>query len=186
MKTLTVALTILALSCVASATPVQYIGHRSTNDGSVFVGPYTLLVDGQLMLGTCLSRGIAVASGWQADVVAPADFDGPTEILYLQAEWLNLQFDLFPTQTVGIHHGIWNLFGSSYTDGAPWVALASANYGSVDPNSFRVLVPRQAGASQTFLIDNSAPEAGTLLLTGIGLLLLAKSKVRALLGRGRG
>jgi hypothetical protein len=194
MRKLRNALLILALAVVvAGASPlpvtqtqtvdVQFINAGSgVNDGTAYVGPYTLRVDGVETPGTCVSWDLRVAPPWEwtADVYLATDFPALLAEDYMAAWWLDLQFAVHQdgATTVAIHHGIWDLFGADYSDGWQWAALARVNYQLVDPNTFRVLVPVREEYTQTFMVpvESGVPEPVTWMLVGIGLVLAGMAR----------
>lgn len=186
MKTIAVA-AFLIMASVLSAATVVFVNAGSGNsgnglsNGSYYVGPYNLLVDGVPEQGTCISWNLEVGPPftWQANVVDAFSFADSTVIL--QSEWLNLQFATRP-DWIQIHQAIWDLFGASYSDSATLNLLAAArtpaNFMSVDPASFGVLVPIPSDLTQSFLVPTSTPEPGTagLLFLGVVGVILGRIK----------
>lgn len=161
-----------ALSCSASSI-IFYLGP---------VGPYgpdNLLIDDVHVLGTCINRELPVTATWQADLLTISDIPVIEQKTYLEAAWLNQQFAL-STDWAGIHGGIYNLFGSFFAEGAPWVALAEANYGTVDPKSFYILVATPLRIVQTFIVlpEEEVPEPASYAMVLIGLILACAFHVR--------
>jgi hypothetical protein len=183
MKTLTRILLFLTVATAISfGSTVQFTGPSTgTNNGSSYVGPYNLVVDGTSIEGTCITYDIEIVDGetWSATIDSLSDFSLSDQTLYLEAEYLNLQFP-FSTDWVGIHQAIWDIFEpGTFTDQdtTSWLNLAETNYSSVNPNSFSVLVPVPVSAAQTFLIPT--PETNSLsMFFGGSLILLGLGKLR--------
>jgi|ERR1035441_3718161 hypothetical protein len=167
MKTVLMMLMAVAL---ASASTVTFLGTSGANNGSVFVGPYSLIEDDLYISGTCISFDLHVGPPWtwQAEREYIGSFSGPMRTELLEAEWLNQQF-ASNSDWAGIQQAIWTLFGAGYSDPdtLSWVARSEANWGSVDPNSFYVLVPVTLDETQSYLVD--VPEPGMFWLIGGGL-----------------
>lgn len=170
---------ILAATLLCSASTIQFLGpNTGANNGSVYVGPYDLTFNGIPILGTCVTFDIEITDGetWNATVDTITDFSASNQTLYLEAEYLNQQFNVSPDWS-GIHQAIWDIFETGiYTDSDTlnWLTSAETHYSSVNPISFEVLVPDPVDAAQTFLI--ASPEPFTFILIGSGLLLLGFSK----------
>jgi hypothetical protein len=154
---------------ISSAASIIYLGP---------VGPYgpdNLLVDGIPELGTCVNIDLPILPTWVADLVPISALPLADQKTYLEAEWLNEQFAK-DSDWMGIHHGIWNLFSTNFADGQPWDILAAANYTSVDPKSFAILIPDPRYVVQVLLIQfpsNEAPEPATGMMIAIGVILVA-------------
>jgi hypothetical protein len=167
-----------ALSSSAS-TVIVYVGSVGP------YGPVNLLVDQVNAVGVCINRDVPITETWQADLLTLNDIPVSDQKTYLEAAWLNQQFGL-STDWEGIHEGIWNLFGSYRPEGTPWVALAEANYATVDPASFYILVATPLRSVQTFIValpDEESPEPATYATMLIGLVLGCALHVRILSSR---
>ena len=169
--------TLLALLLFAAALPAATVEMGFTgamtgiNDGSYYVGPYNLTIDGVPTTGVCITWDLEVGPPylWIADLQPVSAFAPAEQTALLEADWLALQFTPSDeAQWVSIHHAIWDLFGASYTDTGTWLALAAADYGSVNPNSFLVAVPTP-DITQSFLIQTPEPR---LCWIGLGFLVL--------------
>jgi hypothetical protein len=101
---------------------------------------------------------------------------------YQKAAWLTTQFAIQSTSAWGgIHSAIWNLFtyGAPNAFGTaaaqPWLALAAANYRSIDLSEWSVLTDNRTfngytGVQEFLTHTTVTPEPGVILLLGTGLL----------------
>ena len=168
---------------------------------NIWIGPYVLndVTTGTTVDATCIDDSIMNPPNsqnpndtWNADLVAPVSY-GLVSLKQLQeAEYLNLQFSgsLTTQQTLDLHEAIWDiiafptlqvngsLLSESVTFDDPAIVTnldsAFANYGSVNSNSFSVLVANPGGSAQDFLVNEASPspEPLTLAFVGAGLLAL--------------
>jgi hypothetical protein len=126
------------------ASTIQFISAGPQNNGVEYVGPYSLTIDGIPVLADCVSPSLPVAPPytWQADLVPIVDYTGSAETTLLEQQWLNTQFAV-NSDWVGIQQAIWYLSGADYSDSDTlgWIALAQANYGSVNTAAVTVIVP---------------------------------------------
>ena len=168
-KTILVLLTMsaLALANPVSVTFVDPPTGVEINNGSVYVGPHALTIDGLLVLGTNIS--------WDLELEPPYTWDAgetplPNTQPFLSIAWLDLQFSS-SSDWAGIQDAIWDESGASYADAntLSWLASANdpANYGSVNRWGFEILQPDIAGYIPSFIIQS--PEPATFLLIGMGL-----------------
>jgi hypothetical protein len=152
---------------------------------TLFPGPINLLLDGQPVLGTCISPDLYVIDSWEVNVLKLTDFPADQRTSLLEAGWLSKQFAV-NSDWRGIHSAIWDVFGTSLPAGDPWLPLAAANYNTIDPNSISilvpVLVPSQIPTIQSFVItyDPDSPEPATYLLIASGLILIRRLRKASL------
>lgn len=109
------------------------------------------------------------------------------QTLYEEAAWLVSQFGSHHGDYVSLQYALWDLMtpGSEPTsysnaDGitvAQWLALASANYGQVNPNNFEIITNvgplAYTGQVQEFVTPVATPEPASLLLLLVGVFVLA-------------
>lgn len=188
-------LALFAVLCVAfpvHAATVTYLGSDGLTDGSHYVGPYRLRIDGVDHLALCYDFAHTVFPNqtWQADLhefgnlsqAYYASLPGAADQYQMEA-WL---FDqLLNTKSsadrIAIQHAAWSLFSSTAPNkgAAPWLAAAAASLAAGSPGldlaTFRV-VNSVAGASsqvQGFLVSgypgSPVPEPVTMGLAGAAL-----------------
>lgn len=176
---------LVAVGMQASVVATFVDGGVGVSNGTALVGPYDLTADGQTIQGVCISFDLEVGPPyvWTADWFSGASFTQPQLGKLEEADWLVLQFGTQPTNAwVGIHQAIWDIFGASFFDAdtISWLAAAEINGGSVDPNSFRVLVPTVPNFTQSFIVQNTiakpTPEPAEAALVAIVLLLLIRAR----------
>jgi hypothetical protein len=174
-------LLLLVATFLCSAATIQFLGPSTgVNDGTDYVGPYNLLVDGNPVEGFCINFNIQVGPPytWDGSVENISIFTDPMVSSLLEAEYLSHQFSVSPTSDwPGIHHAIWNLFGANYPDASGWLTDASVNYGTLDLNSFSIIVPNVPGYAQSFIIPPTPEPASGLLMLG-GMILVVAGKLR--------
>jgi hypothetical protein len=108
---------------------------------------------------------------------------------YEEAAWLVSQFATNPGDLVNLQYALWDIMnpgarGNGNLDVQGWLALAAANYTSINPYNFDIITncnPTLQGPGQVQEFIIQTPEPGTLALLICGLLALA---VR-LFNRGR-
>jgi hypothetical protein len=186
----------------ASVVQVQFLSAPSgVTDGSDYVLPYAITVNGTTMAAVCYDIFDNVVAGqtWYADELtiaeaANSDFfgDSPDDLSkYQEVGWLSLQTYATTAEQIDLQHLIWNVF-SDGPNGQPYMvdqspdgysaALASAKASGYDgfdfsPVAFLVPVDSIAGNApgQAFVIDppsSNTPEPGTVGTLGAGLLIV--------------
>ncbi len=149
-----------AATLPGAAATIDFVGPLTqVNDGSYYVLPYQVTIDGVYQQVTCFDILDNVNDGdiWQAGILtlpqaAASGFFTGSDVLagYERAAWLSVQSYSTPDQQVGLQHAIWNIFGStaetpdslSYEAAAD--AAAASNYAGFDFSQFRFI--QQAGA----------------------------------------
>jgi hypothetical protein len=185
----------LAITSVAGASTIQFIGTPTgVNDGSFFVLPYEVTIDGVPQLVTCYDLVDEASSGqvWQADLLTLNQaavfgyFSGSAQSLanYERVAWLDTQTYNTTTEQIGLQYAIWNVFGTapqtteSLAYEAAATAAAAGGYAGFDFSGFRFIevpggVPGQPGTVQALVYNSPVPEPGGMVLGGLGALLLA-------------
>jgi hypothetical protein len=173
MKLFQVFFLLTAASCFAAS--IQFTGPSTgSNNGSSYVGPYNLLINGLPTEGMCVTYSIEISSGesWTANIDTLSSFSLPDQKLYLEEFYLDTQFNI-STDWVGIQQAAWDIFNpGTFTDPDTnyWLTKAQINYVTVNPNLFLVVVPIPTDAAQTFIIPS--PEPISLFLFGSGLIFI--------------
>lgn len=167
-------LLLLVITALAFSNPltVVYTGNQGVTNGSSYVGPYGVTIDGDPTSAICIDNGVQIPASktWTA-VLVPL----PELPEYQQAAFLA---ELFKTEAktgwAGIHNAIWQLFGGPVVaNAAPWLALS---VGKSPTGNWSLLVPTVERASQRMLVETPVPEPGTwlLMLAGFGLIMLSR------------
>ena len=155
-------------------------------DTPVYVGPYTLSVNGQNMPALCLDFAIRSAGGdtWSAYVtpVGSSDLSGTYSPTYGQeyAEeaYIYSQIVMPGADRAGLQVAAWDIMSygitnSSYTNQIAdnsYIDAALANYGTFNVSGYSIVSDTTPDAEQEFLI--ATPEPASLMLIGLGALLV--------------
>jgi hypothetical protein len=196
----------MALSAEASTVSVTFLGaDTGVNNGTDFVLPYQLSVDGITADATCydILDGVTLGQTWIANVrttpqaILEGQFSGEPNAAtgYDEIAFLSQQATNSAQNQIDLQEDIWNVFGGnpfpvtqgmqSYLDLLNTAAYANFNFNSVE---FLEDADQAAGRAQAFVVSSSSPglqtsaptpEPGTMALLGGGLLLLPVAAFRS-------
>lgn len=166
---------ILAADSV-TATVVD-VGPSPLSNGTYYIGPYTLDINGTDYAALCINAAVSSYLGisYQA-TIAPLN-----TVALLEDAWLYEQITgpgVTDAQREDLQYAAWGI----NTAGA--VAdedLAAANYGSVNPAEFDLVTPVDVDAAQPFIVDavpTPEPSDKWLMPLGLGFLLVFLGKIR--------
>ena len=195
MKLITTAfLSLVAAAGIVSATPVKTVQADLVNVGSpllqgnVYVGPYTLNVNGTNFAALCIdfqdhATVGTTYSAYETNLSSNSlsNTYNPTWSKQYQEEAYLMTLIVKPNaDRTDIQDAAWAITDSKFkasTSAQSFINLALANYTTVDLSTFDIISgvdPNCDDRTQEFLIDPSAnvatPEPSTMLLMGGGLL----------------
>lgn len=190
-------ITFLLASVIALAGPINVTLVNAGNglsDGSYYIGPYTLAIDGKNYAVMCVDfkDDSYVGANWEANLtdLASGDFSktylgngANTAKIYDEEAYLYtmLMDTNNPTQRVNIQDAAWYLTDHAYglSSGAEKdLKLAEDNYDSKTFQStladFEIIsdVNLECDRNQEFIVRAETPEPRSLALIGAGLLLI--------------
>lgn len=192
------ALLTFGLSAQAGTVSVTFVGAPTgVNDGTDYVLPYELDVNGILTVATCYDIFDSVIDGqsWTANALtlneaaAIGQFSSDANALerYMEVGFLFEQTTDSPQNQIDLQHDIWNIFGGdtyavtagmqSYLNLLNTSAYTDFNFNTVE---FLEDVNQTTGRAQAFVIDPpaEAPEPGTIMLMGAGAVLIGIGKMK--------
>lgn len=202
IRLLSLAALFIMLTALADADTIQFVAAPTgVNDGTNYVLPYEVTIDGTPQLVVCYDIYDDVNGGdtWQAELLnldqaaSSGFFSTNTGELaeYEEVAWLDAQTYSTPAQQIGLQYAIWDVFGTygftpdslAYTAAAN--AAAALGYAGFNFSGARFIqevgvTSGQPGTEQAFVYwepqpneTGSVPEPGTLLLFVLGSILLA-------------
>ena len=184
----------LMAGALVSATPttanVQLVnaGAPTVSDGSYYVGPYTVSVDGKSIAALCVDflHESYVGDTWNANVSSLTGslantYNTGSKTQYTEEAYLYsliTKAGVSDADRINIQHAAWNITDSSYpidSSAQAFVNMAEHNFGSVNLSSFQLLSSAdRANREQEFLVSGAAaPEPGSMMLMGAGLVAAA-------------
>lgn len=187
---------LLATAVHADSVTMQFVGVNGAHGGGYYVSPYYATMNGSPVTLFCvdIANSVHWNQVWQANLttitngsnLANTRYGGlPNGLaLYQQAAWLINQFPTHSADYVNLQYALWNLFNPSLAPDSAgsnaWLALAAANFSSINFASFRVVTNlgpvHLTGQVQEFIIivpPAPVPEPATLALFGSGLIAIA-------------
>ncbi len=195
----------MALSASAETVSVTFLGtDTGVNNGTDFVLPYQLSIDGITTDATCydILDGVNPGQSWTANVWTAAQAatlgqfhnEPNAAASYDEIAFLSQQTTSSAQDQIDLQEVIWNVFGGnqfsvttgmqSYLDLLKTEAFTNFNFGSVE---FLEDADQNAGRAQAFVVSSSTPglhsnsavpEPGTMALLAGGLLLVSLKAFR--------
>lgn len=188
------ALLIFAIPAFASSNLMLVNVNGAAQDG-LYVNPYFGSFDAGntifAMFCDDLSHEVSVGQTWPVNIINGANASGGRffasigQVGYDEIFWLSTQYTLANKASWGdISEAGWDIaspgaFSSSSV--LSWLGKAQANYGSINPAGFEILVPVGAGQEMTTAVPILEPSTIWLLIgSGLGILVVARKRKLAL------
>lgn len=191
--TFLLSLSLFAACWTANATTVTFAAVNGVDDGSYWIGPYTIKIDNYNYQAMCydFTHEASLGQTWTAKLytysqLQKAYYAGEDNYVenYWKAAWLFSQ--LLQTNDsqvmIGIQHAVWSLFntGTPTSGAAPWIQAANDaavdGYPGLDVSAVRIVnAASERPTVQGFLVAGygmEAPEPGTYAMMGTTLVLL--------------
>jgi hypothetical protein len=192
LRQITFAILALAVPVAAAAQfpteTLQYTGHSGVQSGNIYVGPYTGNLGGSAFDIYCVDgMNVVRTSAYQVYVTRVSSDNIATGLYtyntqadrYARAAWLATQFHVTATsEWANIHEAIWEImqrpltgYYTNATDAGidAWMALADANYATVNRDEWVVLKAVEGDAQEFMARVATVPEPVGLLLLLTGL-----------------
>jgi hypothetical protein len=185
---------LLLLPLLLSAEILQFTGSSGESAGGHSIGPYFLLVDGSSTQLVCddYTHGITIGQTWNAEKILWGDLPTADLPVYGAAFWL--VGDILNPSTsphADSQYALWRLLASAAplpagSAGALSWAMGqyAANPGYEGYQSLVIYRPDPRESGQEMLGLQQVPEPSTLVLAGLGLLLLLTPRLRRRDNRG--
>lgn len=172
------------------ASSVTIDGHTDKN---VYIGPYTLSMDGQNLAAMCIAFNDVshIGDKWNAYITPVGSSDlshtyHPTYgVEYEEEAYLFSQIIEPGADRTGLQEAAWDITSYGITDSSythligdnSYIDAALANYNKIDLSGYRLVSDATQHAEQEFLVQ-VAPEPGSLALFGVALTLGAGVAIR--------
>ncbi len=185
-------LALLSFAIPAFATSnLTLMGVNGAAQDGVYVNPYFGSFDAGNtifnMFCDDLSHEVSVGQSWPVNIIYGANAGGGRffasigQAGYDELFWLTTQYTLANKASWGdISEAGWDItspgaFSSSSV--LSWVGKAEANYGSINPADFEILVPVGGGQEMTTAVPMLEPSTVSLLAgSGLGILLVVRKR----------
>jgi len=181
---------ILAIPALASSNLTLVNVNGASQDG-LYVNPYFGSFDGGNTVFTMfcddLSHEVIVGQTWPVNIINGANASGGRffvsigQVGYDELFWLSTQYTLANKASWGdISEAGWDIaspgaFSSSSV--LSWLGKAEANYGSINPANFEILVPTGGGQEMTTAAPIFEPSTISLLAgSGLGILVVVRKR----------
>jgi hypothetical protein len=173
---------LLSVAASADTATIEFLGTTGVSDGTDFVLPYEVSINGVDQFVTCYDNLDVVSDGqiWQANLLTLSQAaangyfsnDANPTAGYERIAWLDTQTYSDQDQEIGLQYAIWSVFGNApaatgtvLTDELAYEAAADAaatgGYSGFDFSSFVFIeedggVPGAQGTEQAFVYSTSS------------------------------
>jgi hypothetical protein len=180
---------------INGGSPTDIVNHV-TVDGvtkyNVYIGPYTLQMNGTNMPAMCIDffDGSDAGDTWTAYVtqVSSGNFSDTYHPSYgkeyEEDAYLFSQIIKPGADRTGLQEAAWDIMAYGITNSSykyllgdnSYIDAALANYDTINLSGFEIISDTVAGCEQEFIV--CAPEPGSVMLLGVGLLIALGVAVR--------
>lgn len=150
------------------------------DDGSYYVGPYTLSINGQNVAALCVDfkDESYVGQSWTASLSqvggnVSATYNPTDNLQYEQEAYLYSLITQPNADRIDIQHAAWNITDPSFSINSAaeaFVTQAQAGYSTMNFSSYEIVSATDGSHAQEFMVSN-APEPASFTLLAAGLLL---------------